>query len=114
MAVKSANVLADPSAVGPIHKSLNKQEEVSKMGPYLETNRAGQPGGKAGHQSRGEGWEEQATGLSTVQRAPKFQTSDLFLVCHLDVSAGSWTNGYQNTVSLSEIGKWQLKHEVCN
>lgn len=109
MAVKAAIALAELSAVGPIHKSLKRQEEISKLGPYLETNRAEQGKGKGGHQSRGEGWEEV---LSVVQTAPKSQTFDVFLVCHLGGSAGSWKNDYQNAVSLSERRrKWQLKHK---
>lgn len=82
MAVKAAIALAELSALGPIHKCLNRQEDISNLGSYLEINRAKQPKEKAGHQSRGEGWEEWATGLSRVQGAPKSLTFDLFLVCH--------------------------------
>lgn len=71
--MKAAIALADLSAGGPIHKSLNRQEEISKPGPYLEANWAEQPKGKAGHQSRGEGWEEQATGLSTGREHPNLR-----------------------------------------
>lgn len=66
MAVKAAIALAGLSALGPIHKCLNRQEEISKLGSCLETNRTEQPKGKAGHQSRGEGWEEPARGLSMM------------------------------------------------
>ena len=76
MAVKAAIALAALSAVGPIHKCWNRQEEISKLGPKLETNRAEQPKGKAGRQSRGEGWESQA-GHGAQHGAESTQISDL-------------------------------------
>lgn len=85
MAVKRAIALADLSAVEPTCKCLNRREEISKLGPSWERNRAEQV--NTGQQSREEGWDSQ-TDHRTQHRAPKSQTFGLALVCPLGGSAG--------------------------